>query len=229
MQALILLHGALGAASSLLPLSNVLKAHAEVHTIEFCGHGEAQWPGEADGFIIETFEQDVIRYMDAHGIAAAHIFGYSMGGFVGLRLAAHVPGRILSVTTLATKMDWTEEACAKESAMLNADVMEAKVPRFVAMLAAAHPANGWHMLVENTQILLRDMSRYRFSNEALAALAQPVRLMVGDRDKMVSLAETMAAFRALPNASLAVLPDTPHPLEGAKPELLARLILGVIT
>lgn len=223
MQPIILLHGALGAASSLLPLSKALSTHTEVHTINFSGHGEAPWPDDA-GFSIETFEADVLRYMDARCIPDAHIFGYSMGGFVGLRLAMNVPERILSLTTLATKMDWTEEACAKEAAMLNADVMEAKVPRFVAALSATHPANGWRKLVEHTQQMIGSMSRYRVGNEALAAIQQPVRLMLGDRDKMVTMDETLATYKALPNASLAILPNTPHPLEGADTELLAGLI-----
>ncbi|KXK44329.1 MAG: hypothetical protein UZ05_CHB002002655 [Chlorobi bacterium OLB5] len=36
---------------------------------------------------------------------------------------------------------------------------------------------------------------------------------IGDSDKMVTLEETITAFRSLPNAGLTVLPRTPHPLE----------------
>jgi pimeloyl-ACP methyl ester carboxylesterase len=222
MQPIILLHGALGAASSLYSLSKLLDPHSEVHILDFSGHGEARWPEH--GFSVETFESDVVRLMDARGISAAHVFGYSMGGFVGLRLAARLPKRFLSVTTLATKMDWTEATCSKESAMLNADAMESKVPKFVAALSAAHPRNGWRMIVEHTQELIRSMSQYRFSPEDLASINLPVRLMVGDRDKMVGLDETIATYRALPNASLCVLPDTPHPLENVNRQLLASLI-----
>src|SRR4051794_9210790 len=113
MQPIILLHGALGAASSMVSLSNALDSIAEVHIMDFSGHGEAQWPDK--GFSMETFEADVIGFMDARGLKAAHLFGYSMGGFVALRLAATYPDRILTVTTLATKLAWIEETCIKES------------------------------------------------------------------------------------------------------------------
>jgi hypothetical protein len=45
--------------------------------------------------------------------------------------------------------------------------------------------------------------------------------MLGDRDTTVSLDETAAAVRALPQGELAVLPRTPHPLEQADAARLA--------
>jgi pimeloyl-ACP methyl ester carboxylesterase len=47
---------------------------------------------------------------------------------------------------------------------------------------------------------------------------------VGDRDKMVTIEETLAAYRRLPNGRFIVLPDTPHPLEKVSPGRLAREI-----
>ena len=225
MQSLILLHGALGTASAMVPLAKALDGFAEVHVLDFSGHGKADWP--QGSFSIETFERDVLRLMDANGVEAAHLFGYSMGGFVGLRLAAQYPQRIKSLTTLATKFAWDEATCEKEASMVDADVLEAKVPRFIAMLNALHDG-GWRPVVEATQTMLRGMHRYRFSPEVLAAIQTPVRLMLGDRDKMVSLAETLDAYKALPNSSLAILPDTPHPLDVADTDLLSRLIMQML-
>jgi pimeloyl-ACP methyl ester carboxylesterase len=227
MQPIILLHGALGAAQSMLPLSKALDLFAEVHILDFSGHGEARWP--TDGFSMEVFERDVLRLMDARGLRAAHIFGYSMGGFVGLRLAKAFPERINSLITLATKLDWSEEFCTKEAAMLDADALEAKVPKFTAGLEQTHTRNGWRMVVAETRDVLQGMSRYRFSTEDFAGIATRVRMMVGDRDKMVSIDETREAFRILPNAEFAVLPGTPHPLEAVNKELLAAHIRTVLS
>ncbi len=49
----------------------------------------------------------------------------------------------------------------------------------------------------------------------------PVILLLGDRDKMVSLEETATVYRSLPNAQLGILPGTPHPIEQVDPEGLA--------
>lgn len=222
MQPLILLHGALGCAQSMYPLSTLLDDIAEVHILDFSGHGESRWP--ENGYSMERFEQDVLQLLDERSLAAAHIFGYSMGGFVGLKLAKAHPDRVLSVTTLATKFDWTEETCQREAQSLDPETLEAKAPKFVAGLSQAHSRHGWRKVVENTRELLKNMSNYRFHNGDLSSIETKCRLMVGDRDKMVRIDETREAFRNLPNAEFAVLPGTPHALEAVNRELLAANI-----
>jgi pimeloyl-ACP methyl ester carboxylesterase len=44
-------------------------------------------------------------------------------------------------------------------------------------------------------------------------IEHPVLLMLGDRDKMVTLEETVEVYKNLPQAQLAVLPKTSHPIE----------------
>jgi hypothetical protein len=49
--------------------------------------------------------------------------------------------------------------------------------------------------------------------------------MLGDRDKMVSLEETMAVYQGLPNAQFAILPQTAHPIEATDMELLSFMLI----
>jgi len=44
--------------------------------------------------------------------------------------------------------------------------------------------------------------------------------MLGDRDKMVSQEETARIQKSIPNAQLAILPGTPHPIEQVDISLL---------
>ena len=48
---------------------------------------------------------------------------------------------------------------------------------------------------------------------------------MGDRDTMVSIEETLDAYRALPAGELEVLPATPHPMERVD---LHRLTLSLV-
>jgi pimeloyl-ACP methyl ester carboxylesterase len=58
----------------------------------------------------------------------------------------------------------------------------------------------------------------------LGRIKQPARLMVGDRDTVVSTDETAAAVRMLAVGEYAVLPNTPHPFEKIRmPLLVAQL------
>jgi pimeloyl-ACP methyl ester carboxylesterase len=60
--------------------------------------------------------------------------------------------------------------------------------------------------------------------DEFARLQLPVFLLLGDRDPMVTLGETLDAYQSIPGAQFAVLPATPHPIEKADPALLAFLL-----
>jgi pimeloyl-ACP methyl ester carboxylesterase len=90
---ILLLHGALGAAAQLAPLGAALRALAggalAVHAIDFEGHGAAAPSGRP--YRTAGFVDNVRDALDRLGIDRAPIFGYSMGGYVALALAAAEP------------------------------------------------------------------------------------------------------------------------------------------
>jgi len=212
---LILLHGALGAAPQLAPLAALLAERLDrpVEPLELEGHGET--PAHPDGYSIERLAEQVVAWLDARGAARAALFGYSMGGYVALHLARVHPERVAAVATLGTKFRWDAATAAREAARLDPAAIRAKVPRFADALAARHAgAGGWEAVLARTAALLRSLGeRSLLTDATLAEVAQPVRVVVGDRDATVTVEESAGAYRALPNGELLVLPRTPHPLE----------------
>ncbi|HEV8711863.1 MAG TPA: alpha/beta hydrolase [Candidatus Binatia bacterium] len=57
------------------------------------GHGESDTPKDRD-FSDQAFASDVIVVLDHLGIDSAHIFGYSLGGWVVFELAANFSSRV---------------------------------------------------------------------------------------------------------------------------------------
>jgi len=172
---------------------------------------------------IESFAAAVLEAMDRASVGQADVFGYSMGGYVALYLAATSPDRVRRVATLATKLAWTPEIAARECALLDAATIRAKVPKFAAALEARHTAAGWEALLASTADLLRELgARPRITDELLAAIHHPARIAVGDRDATVTIDECVAAARRIPNGELEVLPRTPHPFEKAPIERVAH-------
>ena len=145
---LILLHGALGDVRQLAPLAERMGDDYRVAAIELPGHGTTA--SGAGALRIEDFAQAVLDEMAQRKIGQADVFGYSMGGYVALYLAATAPDRVGRVATLATKLAWTPEVAARESAMLDAATIRAKVPKFAAALEARHTALGWETLLSRT-------------------------------------------------------------------------------
>lgn len=211
MRQILLLHGAIGAADQLAPLAGALAELGSVNTLSFSGHGGKPLP---EAFSIEAFADDVLHFLNEQGVAQSDLFGYSMGGYVSLYLARHAPERIGRVVTLATKFEWTPDIAAKESRMLAPETLAEKVPQFAQTLAHRHAPNDWKRVLQQTATMLHEMgARNPLSNEDFTAIEQQCLLLLGDRDKMVGLDETVNVYRLLPKAQMGVLPNTPHPIE----------------
>src|SRR5258706_16149806 len=113
MPPLLLLHGALGSKEQFDPLLPFLSEHVPVHSLSFTGHGSV--PLADEPFSIELFCNEVLKWMDQEKIDCIDIFGYSMGGYVGLVLARRHPSRVNRVMTLATKFQWDEATAQREA------------------------------------------------------------------------------------------------------------------
>lgn len=227
MQPIILLHGALGSKDTMQPLTQTLHDTGQVLTFNFSGHGGAPFPSAP--FTIPLFAEEIRTFMNAHGIEKAHLFGYSMGGYAALYLAKYHPDMVASVVTLATKLYWDEQVAAKEVGMLNADKIKQKLPAFAAELEKRHQPNDWTILLEKTKELLLGLGKQNTLQMAdYTSITTSVLLLLGDRDKMVGLEETVAVYKALPNAQLGVLPGTPHPLEQVNAAVPGNLIRDFI-
>ena len=223
---LVLLHGALGASSQLDALAEALRPRFRVHQLDFEGHGDA--PPRGRPFRVRQFAENVVELLDAAGIGAARLFGYSMGGYVALHLAAQRPDRVARVATLGTKFRWDPETAAREAARLDPDAIRAKVPLFADTLAARHErAGGWERVLAHTADFLRDLGDHPLLTDAtLARIESPVRVIVGDRDNTVGVQESAAVAGALRAGSLSVLPDTPHPIERVELPTLVPVLQG---
>lgn len=228
MKDILLLHGAIGSKAQLEPLAKMLEGKFNIHLLNLPGHGGEAFP--SPGFSIEGFAGAVLQYLDDHAIAAISFFGYSMGGYVAMYFARKYPQRVEKIITLATKFYWDEAIAAREINMLQPQTIEEKIPVFAAELASRHAPLDWKEQLLYTQGLLAALGKNNaLTGEMYKAISTPCLLMLGDRDKMVSLAETADVYKQLPNASLAVLPQTQHPVEKTDLGLLKFYIERFLT
>ena len=155
-QKILLLHGALGSAESLNPLKEVLEKDFEVFTYTFKGHGGSEIPSE--DFTISNFANEVLDFIDENSLDKVVIFGYSMGGYVGLYLAKYFPDKVEKLYTLATKLDWTIEGSIKEASMLNPTKIKEKVPKYALALEQLHE-NNWEILMDKTALMMLNLGK----------------------------------------------------------------------
>lgn len=223
MHSLLILHGAIGANDQLQALADALKDKCIVHTLNFSGHGGIAFP-EAD-FSIPLFAGEVLKYLQQNKIERVNIFGYSMGGYVAIYLAKHHPALVGKIITLATKFYWDEAVAAKEVKMLDAEIILQKVPAFAEQLRERHLPNDWKTVLDKTKEMLLQLGQQNaLQLNDYATISADCLLLLGDKDKMVTIDETIAVQKALPNGSFRSLPDTQHPIEQVNTTMLASVI-----
>lgn len=218
---LILLHGALGHSDIFEPFKEELSKYFTIHTPLFSGHGNTELP--ENGISIEKYTQELKEFIGKENLKDVYIFGHSMGGYVALCYALENPSCINSIMTLGTKFDWTEEQAIKESKMLNPEVIAEKVPKYAESLEKQH-GTTWKQLLPAIADMMVSLGKNPPLKNNLTTINIPVQIMVGDKDNMITLEESTEVYRNLPNAKLAVLPDTKHPMDKVRPNVLLNLM-----
>lgn len=218
MKNLLLLHGALGHNDIFNPYLKELSKYFIIHPFLFSGHGDRELP--ETGVSIEKYTEELRNYLERKNLEDVYIFGHSMGGYAALCCALQTPERIHSIITLGTKFNWTEEQALKESKMLDPEVILSKVPKYAEQLEKQHGSKWKHLLPAIADMMVSLGKNPPLNENSLQAISIPVQIMTGDQDNMVSIEESVGAYRNIPNAKLAILPDTKHPIEKVRPNLL---------
>lgn len=116
-------------------------------TFDHRGQGHSGVTG--DGYDIDTLTADAAALIKHLGVAPCHFVGLSMGGFVGLRLAARTPGLLRTLTLLDTSADPEPTENAPRYRLLNI------VARWIGLWAVI----GRVMPIMFGQTFLNDASR----------------------------------------------------------------------
>jgi len=219
---LLLLHGALGAASQFDKLKERLRNDFDVMAPDFPGHGGRKIPSAQ--FSFPLFVTDIIGLLNEKEIESIDIFGYSMGGYAALWLAKNYPDRVNSKFTLATKIDWNEDSAKQEARMLNADKVSEKIPAFAKMLEQRHHPENWKIVMRKTGEMIEELGKNHLGEVEFRSILNRTMIGIGDKDNMVSISESENISRALPNGTLQVFTDTPHPIEKVETDLLVHAI-----
>lgn len=221
-----MLHGAIGSAAQLDNLSLFLEEHFNVYSFNFSGHGGAMYNGS---FSIERFSGELEAFITENEIDAPHIFGYSMGGYVALKLALRKSGLLGKVVTLGTKFYWDETTAAKEVKMLNPDKIEEKIPQFAQVLKGRHAPLDWKDVLKETAAMMLSLG----NDNALTAddyneIDVQTLVLLGEFDQMVTKEETVLVANNLPNGTFEELKNAKHPIEQVDQRQLASRIQSFI-
>jgi len=220
---LILLHGALGSRDQFSRLKESLDGHFQVYDLNFSGHGGNE---VVEPFAMDVFVNDVLDLMRLYNLKKANFFGYSMGGYVALKVAAKFPQKVAGIITLATKFKWDKESAEKEVQMLDPEKVVLKVPEFAATLSQRH-GNHWKKVMINTGTMMLGLGNGQaMTVDDFKCISCPVTIAIGDMDRMVTMEESREVANQLQFGKLKILENVKHPLEGVDSQLLREMIIN---
>jgi pimeloyl-ACP methyl ester carboxylesterase len=192
------------------------------------GHGRSEVP--SSGYEMDTIADDAAQLIEHLG-APVHFGGLSMGGFVGLRLAARRPELLRSLTLMATSAD-ALEGDSKVRRAITATVVRAfgfgpLARRIVPFMYGATYLGGsanYDWAVRYVRQLPRTlwrpmvavMERPSVAHE-LAKITVPTLVIVGDQDTLLPPENSLRLAAGIPGAKLVRLPDTGHLITDENP------------
>ncbi|MBY0516321.1 MAG: alpha/beta hydrolase [Bacteriovoracaceae bacterium] len=220
MRDIILIHGALETSDCMRPLGELLNESFKVHYLNLSGHDQKSAMPEP--FRIETFVIELDEYIKKHKILNPTVMGHSMGGYIALSHKAFVEDSpIQRIITYGTKFNWSETTVSQMLVQLHPE-NEALVEH----LKKVFGDNGLRLLA-STQHLMNHLERLDgLTPLDLEEIDIPIDLILGDKDKVVSIEETQNIKNCLSQAQLHILNDSRHEMERCNLNALAAIILG---
>lgn len=118
----LLLHGGFNSLEHLRPLGSVLARTHRVLSFERPGHGRS--PDVRGAYSYDDGVAQALAFLDACGVGAAHIVGYSDGAIIGMLLALRHPERVRSLVSISGNLnpdafnDSTDDGAARVLSLL---------------------------------------------------------------------------------------------------------------
>ncbi|EFQ83273.1 hydrolase, alpha/beta domain protein [Aeromicrobium marinum DSM 15272] len=214
-------------------------------TIDWRGQGRTP-PATTGGYDMDTLLGDVVGLLDELGLDAVHYVGLSMGGFVGMRLAARHPDRVLSLSLLDTSAGPEDPEKVKRYRLLarvyrlfGMGIVRGQVePIMFGPTALGDPAvrpriDRWLedlATVDRSgmrQAILGVTDRLPVAPE-LGSITAPTLVVVGADDVATPVHKSEAIVAGIAGARLEVVPDCGHSSTIEQPTILSRLLADFI-
>jgi 3-oxoadipate enol-lactonase / 4-carboxymuconolactone decarboxylase len=236
---LLVLLGALGTTSAVWgPQMGILTNWFRVLQISHPGHGGPGGERAPKGpYTVEGLGKRVVAVMDALGAERAHIVGLSLGGLVGMWLAAERPQRVERlVVCCSTARFGTEEMWLDRAGTVRAEgmapLLDATLGRwFTPWFLEAHPEVATQF---SAMLLSIDPEGYASCCEALASgdlrshlgqIEAPTLVVGGAHDPVVPPDNAAATMAAIPQASLRVLTGAAHLASVEQPDAFNNAVM----
>lgn len=238
---LVMGHGLLFSGWMFHPQVAALRDRYRCITVDWRGQGDT--PAAPDGRAdMDALTDDLVALLDHLGLDAVHYAGLSMGGFVGMRLAARHPERVRSLVLLDTSAGPEDpdkvaqyRLLARVYRWLGIGPVRSKVepimfgPHLLASPRKDEVVGPWLATLRAVprpgmrSAILGVTDRLPVVDE-LSRIVAPTLVLVGADDVATPVAKAEAIVGGIAHARLEVVPDAGHSSTIEQPEAVTRLL-----
>jgi len=165
------------------PLIDTLARHHQVLAVDNRGADSSDKPDEPYSY--GMMAADTLAAMDAAGVGAADIVGFSMGARIAIELCLARPERVRTLTLIAGRPAGRSR----------------RRTRLLARVAAAADRDGGHGMRRQLDAARGNDVRARLTDVHVPAL-----VLHGRRDRVVPIADSRQLARLIPGAELYLMP-----------------------
>jgi len=216
-------------------------------TFDFRGQGQSEVT--AGGYDMETLADDAAALIEALGCAPCHFVGLSMGGFIGMRLAARRPELVRSLVLIETSADPEPAANVPRYRLLGGIVrllgtfgMRLVMPKVMRIMFGrtflGDPAREadrrlWRErgMANRPQGIIRALDgviERKPIYDELGKIAVPTLVMVGDEDVATVPAKAERIHAAITGSRLVVIPGAGHTSSVEQPDVVNAALEGFL-
>ncbi len=196
------------------------------------GHGQSDKPRDPEAYGVQMVE-DSIRLLDHLHIKKAHVIGYSMGGFITLKMLTLHPDRMITATLGGAGWGKTMQENPERMKLMDTladslDRGDGIGPLIDALTPEGEPKKTPEQLKSMNAMMtgmndqkalaaaVRSFKAFNETEEEVRAIKVPTLAIIGDKDTLKPTADALVGV--LPGLQLIVIKDANHMTAFNRPE-----------
>jgi 2-hydroxymuconate-semialdehyde hydrolase len=242
---LILIHGSGPGVTAFANWRGVIPDFAErfkCYAPDTLGFGYTDFPDDISGFNMDRWVAHLVGFMDALGIAKAHVIGNSYGGALALAVATRHPKRIGGIVLMGsagrTEFQMTQgledvwgyqpsmesmrelmRTFAYDPSLVKEEIVRS---RYEASIRPGAQEKYSSLFPEPRQRWLQELAT---SDEVLRDMTQPVLIIHGREDVIVPVDCSIAFHKVIRNSELHVFGNCGHLTQIEKRERFVEVVM----
>ncbi len=240
---LLILHGLFGSLGNWGGQSRQFAKDFAVYGLDLRNHGGSP---HSDIMDYASMAQDVVEFMDDHGIERCHLLGHSMGGKTAMQVALSAPDRVMSLVVAdiapvqyrgqhdsildgLQAIDLASVRTRNEADEVLAEFESDELVRqFLLTNLVRNPDGEGFVWRINLPVLQANYDRLREKPPSEGVFSGPTLFVKGDLSNYIKEKHRDVILERFPSANIKVIMHTGHWLHAEKPQTFYRIVHGFL-